>query len=77
VSGYLLVWAAFGFAAALVQAALERAGLLTRMTHWREGRAGALRMGLSHGLYCVGCCWALMLLLFAVGVMNLVFPPGA
>ena len=33
--------------------------------------AGALRLGLRHGLYCVGCCWALMLLLFVVGVMNL------
>jgi predicted metal-binding membrane protein len=39
--------------------------------HWRPGRAGALRMGLEHGLYCLGCCWALMLLLFAGGVMNL------
>ena len=34
---------------------------------------GALRLGLRHGLYCVGCCWALMLLLFVVGVMNLVW----
>jgi predicted metal-binding membrane protein len=41
------------------------------MTHWRPGAAGALRMGISHGAYCVGCCWMLMLLLFAVGVMNL------
>lgn len=41
------------------------------MTHWRPGRAGALRMGLEHGAYCLGCCWMLMLLLFAVGVMNL------
>lgn len=41
------------------------------MRHWREGRAGAFRIGLRHGLYCVGCCWALMLLLFAGGVMNL------
>jgi predicted metal-binding membrane protein len=41
------------------------------MTHWRPGTAGALRMGATHGLYCVGCCWMLMLLLFAVGVMNL------
>jgi predicted metal-binding membrane protein len=41
--------------------------------HWREGAAGALAMGLRHGLYCVGCCWALMLLLFAAGVMNLLW----
>ena len=41
------------------------------MTHWREGKAGALRMGMTHGAYCVGCCAMLMLLLFAVGVMSL------
>ena len=39
--------------------------------HWHPGVAGALRMGAAHGLYCLGCCWALMLLLFAGGVMNL------
>jgi predicted metal-binding membrane protein len=38
---------------------------------WRSGTSGAFRMGLEHGVYCVGCCWALMLLLFAGGVMNL------
>ncbi len=38
---------------------------------WREGVSGALVMGLRHGSYCVGCCWALMALLFVVGVMNL------
>ena len=38
---------------------------------WRPGAKGALRMGIEHGLYCLGCCWALMLLLFAGGVMNL------
>jgi predicted metal-binding membrane protein len=40
------------------------------MTHWREGRAGAVRMGLVHGLYCVGCCWLLFLILIPLGVMN-------
>ena len=40
------------------------------MSRWRVGWPGALRLGLEHGLYCVGCCWALMLLLFAGGVMN-------
>ena len=39
--------------------------------HWRPGTTGAFRMGLSHGVYCLGCCWALMLLLFVGGVMNL------
>lgn len=38
---------------------------------WKEGWSGALKMGLSHGAYCVGCCWGLMLILFAVGVMSL------
>jgi predicted metal-binding membrane protein len=38
---------------------------------WREGPAGALRMGAEHGLVCVGCCWGLMLALFALGVMSL------
>lgn len=38
---------------------------------WRDGRFGALRMGAEHGLYCVGCCWGLFLILFAVGVMSL------
>ena len=42
-------------------------------THWREGKGGAIRMGLRHGSYCVGCCWALMALLFVLGVMNLVW----
>jgi predicted metal-binding membrane protein len=44
-------------------------GLL--QTRWREGIGGAFRMGVSHGAYCLGCCWAMMLLLFAGGVMNL------
>ncbi|MDB5986578.1 MAG: hypothetical protein JWR16_1631 [Nevskia sp.] len=39
--------------------------------HWRPGTRGALRIGWEHGLYCVGCCWVLMLLLFFGGVMNL------
>ena len=39
--------------------------------HFRPGVSGALRLGARHGLYCVGCCWALMLLLFFGGVMSL------
>ena len=42
-------------------------------SHWRPGVAGAFRMGIVHGAFCVGCCWALMLLLFAAGVMNLLW----
>jgi predicted metal-binding membrane protein len=40
------------------------------MGHWREGRDGALRMGAVHGAWCLGCCWALMAGLFALGVMS-------
>ncbi|MCZ6482209.1 MAG: DUF2182 domain-containing protein [Alphaproteobacteria bacterium] len=43
------------------------------MTRWRSGAGGALRMGLEHGAYCVGCCWFLMGLLFVLGVMNLLW----
>jgi predicted metal-binding membrane protein len=41
------------------------------LTHWRDGPAGALRMGVIHGAWCVGCCWGLMVALFALGVMSL------
>lgn len=41
--------------------------------NWRPGALGALRMGLRHGMYCVGCCWFLMGLLFVSGIMNLVW----
>jgi len=41
------------------------------MSRWRDGAFGALQMGLRHGAYCLGCCWAIMCVLFAVGVMNL------
>ena len=39
--------------------------------HWRAGSWGAVRLGLLHGLYCIGCCWMLMALLFVGGVMNM------
>jgi predicted metal-binding membrane protein len=41
------------------------------MHGWHEGRRGAVRMGVEHGLYCVGCCWGLMIVLFSLGVMSL------
>ena len=41
------------------------------MRRWRDDVSGAFRLGLEHGLQCLGCCWALMLLLFAGGIMNL------
>jgi len=45
--------------------------LMFLMSHWRPGRAGALRMGVEHGGFCVGCCWMLMAALFALGVMSI------
>ena len=44
--------------------------------HWRAGTDGALRLGVLHGLHCIGCCAALMALLFVGGVMNLVWIAG-
>jgi predicted metal-binding membrane protein len=46
------------------------------MGHWRPGRWGACWMGVEHGAYCLGCCWALMALLFFGGVMNLYWIAG-
>ena len=43
------------------------------MQHWRRGTSGAFMMGFHHGVYCIGCCWLLMALLFVFGVMNLVW----
>jgi predicted metal-binding membrane protein len=109
--GYLLAWTGYAVLAALVQALLHAAALLSPamvsvspllgggllilagvyqwlptkgacLSHcrsplgfftaeWREGVSGSLIMGFRHGTYCVGCCWALMALLFVAGVMNL------
>ncbi len=41
--------------------------------HWRPGTGGAVRMGFEHGIFCLGCCWLLMLLLFVGGVMNVLW----
>ena len=111
--GYLVVWTIYRVVAALAQAGLHAAALLSPamtassplfaggllvaagvfqwtplkraclaacrspvsflMTSWREGRGGAFVMGLRHGLYCLGCCWALMALLFVAGVMNILW----
>ena len=48
-----------------------RSPLSFLMTGWREGKWGALTMGLKHGAFCTGCCWFLMALLFVAGVMNI------
>jgi predicted metal-binding membrane protein len=54
---------------ACLRACQSPLGFLVR--RWRNGVRGAFRLGVEHGLYCLGCCWAMMLLLFAGGVMNL------
>ena len=46
------------------------------MSGWKDGASGAIKMGLQHGKYCLGCCWILMALLFVLGVMNLVWIAG-
>jgi predicted metal-binding membrane protein len=77
-------WAPLGLGATLVVAGLYQLTPLKRvcldhcrtpltfvMQHWREGYWGALRMGVVHGAYCLGCCWALFAVLVAAGVMSL------
>jgi predicted metal-binding membrane protein len=46
------------------------------LTSWRDGHMGAIRMGLTHGVYCLGCCWLLFAILFPLGVMNLAVMVG-
>jgi predicted metal-binding membrane protein len=55
------------------QACLDhcRSPFIVVMQRWRDGAGGALRMGLGHGLYCLGCCWALFTVLVAAGIMSL------
>ena len=109
--GYLALWTGFSALAAVAQAFLDQAKLLSSagvstssalsgallvaaglyqfspwkyvclskcraplgflLTEWRDGWSGAFLMGLRHGLYCVGCCWLVMTILFVAGVMNL------
>jgi predicted metal-binding membrane protein len=117
-AGYLAVWIAFAIVAAIAQAALAHAALITpmmavsssniagilllvagiwqwvpvkdtclaqcqapfaflqRVGGFKRERAGAFVQGARHGFYCVGCCWALMVLLFVGGVMNLLWVAG-
>ena len=48
-----------------------RSPMMFLAERWRHGRLGALELGARHGAWCLGCCWALMAALFAVGVMSL------
>lgn len=71
-AGLLLVASIYELTA-VKQACLRKcqAPLVFMLNHFRPGAAGAFRLGLVHGLYCLGCCWTLMTLLFIGGVMNL------
>ncbi len=81
VSESTLLSSALFFVAGLYQFTDLKQACLTRcrtplayfISHWQRGPQGAFRMGLHHGLVCVGCCWALMLLAFVGGTMNLVW----
>jgi len=71
-AGGILIMAGLYQFTPLKQACLSlcRTPLSFLMTEWRDGALGALQMGWRHGLFCIGCCWALMGLLFVGGVMN-------
>ncbi len=75
IGGALLIAAGLYQATPLKRACLEscRSPMSFLMRLWRPGWAGALRLGLAHGIYCLGCCALLMALLFVFGVMNLIW----
>ncbi len=72
-AGYLVAWAAAYELTPLKHVCLGkcRSPLGFLLGAWRDGRSGALRMGAAHGAWCVGCCWALMAALLALGLMSL------
>ena len=73
VTGAVIVAAAVYQMTPLKQACLIkcRSPMMFLAVHWRHGRTGAVELGVRHGAWCLGCCWALMAALFAVGVMSL------
>ena len=72
IAGGVIVAAALYQLTPLKDACLKRcrSPMMFLMKAWQPGRTGALRMGLAHGAWCVGCCWGLMAALFALGVMS-------
>jgi predicted metal-binding membrane protein len=74
IGGVLLIAAGLYQLSPLKTVCLARCRTPTQfiMTSWRDGYGGALRMGIEHGAYCVGCCWLLFLILFPLGMMNIV-----
>jgi predicted metal-binding membrane protein len=75
IGGILLIAAGVYQWTPLKNACLDhcRSPLTFLIQNWRDGITGATMMGLHHGIYCIGCCWLLMALLFVLGVMNLVW----
>jgi predicted metal-binding membrane protein len=73
-AGLVLIFAGVYQLSPLKQVCLRhcRSPLSVILHGWREGNFGTFRMGFEHGAYCLGCCWGLMLVLFVVGLMNLV-----
>jgi predicted metal-binding membrane protein len=73
IAGGVIVVAAIYQLTPLKDACLRRcrSPMMFLLTAWRPGRIGALKMGLEHGAWCVGCCWGLMAALFALGVMSI------
>jgi len=73
VTGGVIVAAAVYQVTPLKQACLAkcRSPMMFLAERWRNGRAGAVELGVRHGAWCLGCCWALMAALFAVGIMSL------
>jgi predicted metal-binding membrane protein len=74
-AGIVLIFAGLYQLSPLKQVCLRhcRSPLSVILHGWHDGYGGAFRMGFKHGAYCLGCCWGLMLVLFAVGLMNLVW----
>jgi len=74
-AGIVLICAGLYQLSPLKQVCLRhcRSPLSVILHGWHDGYGGAFRMGFKHGAYCLGCCWGLMLVLFAVGLMNLVW----
>jgi len=72
-AGLILLFAGAYQLTPLKQACLKhcRGPIGFLLQHWRPGSAGAFQMGVSHGAYCLGCCWGLMAILFFGGIMNL------
>ena len=73
VLGTVLVGAGLYQLTPLKQVCLDhcRSPIAFVMQHWRSGYGGGLQMGIVHGLYCLGCCWALFAVLVAAGIMSL------